>query len=132
VGSTAPLMNMVNGFFIGISSGATVILSQNFGAGNQKAVSRALHTGVALSLVLGAMITAFGVCAAPQVLRWMSTPESCFGDASIYIRICFSGAIGSTASVVEAASAWVDIRWRQKQSNKARMPVFLLIILIPP
>ena len=95
VGSTAPLMNMVNGFFIGISSGATVILSQNFGAGNQKAVSRALHTGVALSLLLGAMITAFGVCAAPQVLRWMSTPESCFGDASIYIRICFSGAIGS-------------------------------------
>lgn len=38
VGSTGPLVNMVNGFFIGISSGATVILSQYYGAGNRQGV----------------------------------------------------------------------------------------------
>lgn len=95
VGSTGPLVNMVNGFFIGISSGATVILSQFCGAENQKGISRALHTGIALSLVLGAIITVLGTAMGPMVLRWMQTPENCIADASVYIRICFAGAIGS-------------------------------------
>lgn len=95
VGSTGPLVNMVNGFFIGISSGATVILSQYYGAGNRQGVLDALHTGVALSLVLGAMITLLGVGLGPWVLGLMNMPESCLGDASAYIRIYFAGAIGS-------------------------------------
>lgn len=95
VGSTGPLVNMVNGFFIGISSGATVILSQYYGAGNRQGVLDALHTGVVLSLVLGAMITLLGVGLGPWVLGLMNMPESCLGDASAYIRIYFAGAIGS-------------------------------------
>ena len=95
VGSTGPLVNMVNGFFIGISSGATVILSQNYGAGNRQGVHDALHTGVALSLVLGAMIMVLGVGLGPWVLSLMNMPENCLADASAYIRIYFAGAIGS-------------------------------------
>lgn len=95
VGSTGPLVNMVNGFFIGISSGATVILAQYYGAGNRQGVRDALHTGVALSLVLGAMITLLGVGLGPWVLGLMNMPENCLGDASAYIRIYFAGAIGS-------------------------------------
>ena len=95
VGSTGPLVNMVNGFFIGISSGATVILSQYYGAGNRQGVHDALHTGVALSLVLGAMITLLGVGLGPWVLGRMNMPESCLEDASAYIRIYFAGAMGS-------------------------------------
>lgn len=95
VGSTGPLVNMVNGFFIGISSGATVILAQYYGAGNRQGVGDALHTGVALSLVLGAMITLLGVGLGPWVLGLMKMPENCLGDASAYIRIYFAGAIGS-------------------------------------
>ena len=95
VGATGPLVNMVNGFFIGISSGATVILSQNYGAGNRQGVSDALHTGVALSLILGALITVLGVGMGPWVMKLMNTPESCLNDASVYLRIYFAGAVGS-------------------------------------
>lgn len=95
VGATGALMNMVNGFFIGISSGATVILSQFYGAEDREGVRRAMHTGVALSLVLGGIITVVGVGMAPAVLRWMHTPDNCIGDASIYIRVIFAGAVGS-------------------------------------
>lgn len=95
VGSTAPLMNMVNGFFIGVSSGATVILSQFCGAGDRDGICRAMHTGVALSAVLGLIITGFGVSFAPVILRWMHTPETCIRDASLYVRVYFAGAIGS-------------------------------------
>ena len=95
VGATGPLVNMVNGFFIGISSGATVILSQYYGAGNRQGVHDALHTGVALSLVLGAMITVLGVGLGPWVMSLMNMPENCLADASIYLRLYFAGAIGS-------------------------------------
>lgn len=95
VGSTGALLNMVNGFFIGVSSGATVILSQQFGAGKRQGVLDCLHTGVALSLVLGAVITVLGVAAGPWVLRMMKTPENCIADASAYLRVIFAGAIGS-------------------------------------
>ena len=44
VGSTAALISLINGFFIGLSSGATVLLSQFFGANDRKGVSNALHT----------------------------------------------------------------------------------------
>ena len=95
VGATGPLVNMVIGFFIGISSGATVILSQNYGAGNRQGVQDALHTGVTLSLVLGAIITVLGVGLGPWVMSLMNMPENCMGDASVYLRIYFAGAIGS-------------------------------------
>ena len=51
VGSTGPLINLINGFFIGLSSGATVILSQAYGADDRKGVHTILHTAVALSLI---------------------------------------------------------------------------------
>ena len=95
VGATGPLVNMVNGFFIGISSGATVILSQNYGVGNRQGVQDALHTGVTLSLGLGAIITVLGVGLGPWVMSLMNMPKNCMGDASVYLRIYFAGAIGS-------------------------------------
>ena len=87
VGTTGPLVNMINGFFIGLGSGATVILSQFYGAGNRQGIRNALHTGMALSLLLGLLITVLGCGFGPWVLEKMNTPESCLPMASLYIRI---------------------------------------------
>ena len=95
VGSTSSLINLINGFFIGLSTGATVILSQYFGANDQQGVQRALHTGVGLAIVLGVLASALGVLAGPTVLKMIRTPESCLQDASVYVRIYFLGAIAS-------------------------------------
>ena len=95
VGSTSSLINLINGFFIGLSTGATVILSQYFGANDQQGVQRALHTGVGLAIVLGILASALGVLAGPTVLKMIRTPESCLQDASVYVRIYFLGAIAS-------------------------------------
>ena len=95
VGATGPLVSMVNGFFIGVSSGATVVLSQTYGAGDRKGVSDSIHTGVALSLVLGVMLTAIGICLGGRVMGWMGTPENCMADATTYLRIYFAGSIGT-------------------------------------
>lgn len=95
VGSAGPLINLINGFFIGLSSGATVILSQAYGADDRGGVHSILHTAVTLSLILGLLTTAVGVLAGPQILRLTQIPENCIEDALTYIRIYFSGAVAS-------------------------------------
>ena len=94
-GAAAPLINLLNGFFIGLSSGATVLISQFFGASDRKGVHKALHTGIAFALILGLMVTVLGTVAGPQILRLIKTPENCLADAVTYIRIYFLGAIAS-------------------------------------
>lgn len=95
VGATSPLINLVTGFFVGLSTGATVLLSQFYGAEDKKGVSAALHNGIALAIVMGAVITVLGFSAGKQILQWMHTPESCLEDGVLYAKIYFTGAISS-------------------------------------
>lgn len=95
VGSSASLINLLNGFFIGLSSGATVVLSQYYGAADRDGVSRSLHTGILLSLILGITALLMGVLLGPTVMRLIRTPENCLKDASTYVQIYFSGAVFS-------------------------------------
>lgn len=95
VGSTSAFVNLVNGFFIGLSTGATVILSQFYGANDHRGVSSALHTGISLSVILGAATSIVGIASAPYVLRLTQTPANCLEDAVLYTTIYFSGAVAS-------------------------------------
>ena len=95
VGSTGALISLLNGFFVGLSSGATVLVSQFFGADDLQGVRKALHTGVGLALVLGLIISFLGLCFGPQILKLMKTPADCLDGAVIYGRIFFSGAVAS-------------------------------------
>ena len=95
VGSTSALISLVSGFFIGLSTGATVLLSQFYGARNKKGVEQAIHTGVTLALLLGALVTVLGLALSPTILRLTQTPENCMADAVLYTRIYFSGAVAS-------------------------------------
>jgi len=95
VGSTAALISLINGFFVGLSTGATVLLSQYFGANDRPGVSRALHTGMSLSVVLGVLTLLLGLLAGPWVLEVMKTPKNCLPQAVEYVRIYFLGAVAS-------------------------------------
>ena len=95
VGATTPLINLVTGFFVGLSSGATVLVSQFYGAEDRKGVHKALHSGIALALVMGAVVLTLGITMGGTILRWMKTPESCMDNALRYARLYFTGAISS-------------------------------------
>ena len=96
VGTTGPLMNLVNGFFTGFSSGATVILAQFYGARDRDGIRKTIHTGFSLALILGGVGTVFGCFAGPAILRLIKTPEDCIAQASLYTRIYFAGIIATT------------------------------------
>lgn len=95
VGATAPLISLINGFFIGLSSGATVILSQFYGATDRDGIEKTIHTGMTLSVILGIMVTVIGCLGGPLVLKLIDTPESCIKDAQVYTQIYYAGAIAT-------------------------------------
>lgn len=94
VGTVGPVINMLIGFFMGLSSGAGVIISQYYGAGKHEEVSRAVHTSIVMTLILGVIFTALGVLIVPLALDIMNTPDDVTPQASIYLTIYFSGIIG--------------------------------------
>jgi len=95
VGASAPLVRLITGFFIGVSSGATVVLSLRYGAGDRQGIRDTIHTGMALALVGGLLATVIGVAVTPGVLRLIETPESCLNESILYTCIYFSGSVVS-------------------------------------
>lgn len=94
-GSTSQIINLIVGFFVGLASGASVIISQYFGARDDRNVSRTVHTAAALSLAGGVLITVLGIVLAPAMLRMMNTPEDVVDYSLSYIRIYFLGTVPS-------------------------------------
>ena len=92
-GPTSTLINLVVGFFVGLSSGATVIISQYYGGGDVGQMSRAVHTSAALSLAGGLLMMVLGLVFSEPALVAMGTPADIMDFALTYIRIYFGGII---------------------------------------
>ena len=94
VGSVGPIVNMLVGFFVGLSSGAGVVISQYYGAKRFEDVKRTVHTTVAMTLIMGIAFTAIGLGITPFMLRLMNTPENVMPESTAYLSIYFSGIMG--------------------------------------
>lgn len=94
-GGAAMIINIFVGFFVGISAGATVTISQFFGGGRFKEVNEAVHTAIALAVAAGLVIMVIGLIGSPRALVWMGTPEETMVDSVLYIRIFFCGMVGN-------------------------------------
>ena len=94
VGSVGPIINMLIGFFMGLSSGAGVVISQYYGAGRYEEVRKTVHTAVTMTLILAAVFTVVGNLMTPVMLRLMKTPENVLPESAAYLRIYFSGVVG--------------------------------------
>ncbi len=94
-GGTGTIINLLVGFFVGLSSGATVVISQFYGANAERDVERAVHTAIALSVAGGVVIMAAGIAVSPTLLRLMGTPEDILAPAVVYISIFFTGMVPS-------------------------------------
>jgi len=93
ISSTSSLIFLLVGLFTGIFSGAGVVISRYFGAGDTKKVQASVHTSVAFGIISGVVMTIIGTLFAPQILKLMGTPNTVFDEAIIYVRIYFLGII---------------------------------------
>ena len=94
VGTVAPITNLMIGFFSGLSSGAGVVISQNYGAGNRDRVHDTVHTAILMTLILGVIMTFAGIAFVPLAVRLANTPSEVAPQSTLYLTIYFSGLMG--------------------------------------
>lgn len=93
--SAAAIMSLFIGLFVGLSSGASVIIAHYYGEKDADGLSRSLHTAIALCLVIGAVFTALGALITEPFLRLIKTPDDIIGYSITYLMICLLGSIPS-------------------------------------
>ena len=94
VGTVGPIINMLIGIFMGLSSGAGVVISQYYGARRDQEVSDTVHTSMMMTLILAVVFTFLGIFIAPVMLHMMKTPDNVFPESLAYLRIYFGGIVG--------------------------------------
>ena len=94
VGAVGPIINVLIGLFMGLASGAGVVISQYYGAKQYDKVHKTVHTAMALTILLSVVFTALGILMAPLMLKATNMPEEVFDDAKLYLTIYFAGVSG--------------------------------------
>ncbi len=90
-GSSAQIINLLIGFFVAITSGASVVIAQVYGANRQRDVQLAAGNAIAVFSLLGVLLMLFGLIFSPAMLRLLKTPADTLEDAILYLRIYFIG-----------------------------------------
>lgn len=119
-GSSASIVSLIINFFVGLTSGSTVVVSQFFGAKEDVKVSQAVHTGIWLSVVSGLLIMGAGLPLVEWMLKMLDTPEDIFQPSALYLRIVFTGIIPSMIYNIGSSIL--------RAVGDARRPLYLLFI----
>ena len=120
VGSTGPLSNMIIAFFMGLSTGASVLIAQASGAQDRKRIQDTVHTAMLLSFIMGIALSVIGVFVSPIILELMKTPPNILPDAILYLQITFSGLTALTVYNMGAAVLM--------STGDSRTPLYFLIL----
>ncbi len=112
VGSTGSLTFLIFSICIGISIGIGIIVSQFFGAGNEKMVKKSIANGFTLALAISAVMTVVTILLSRPLLVLLNTPDAIIADATTYMQISAAGIVVITMynTVAEMLRALGDSR----------------------
>ena len=91
VGQSTSIINMLVGFFMGLATGAGVVIAQYYGAKETKRMQDAIHTSLALTFVLCIVFTVLGIFLARPILEMIDSPKEVLPLATLYLQIYFGG-----------------------------------------
>ncbi len=120
VTSTASYTYLMIGFVAGFSTGAGIIIARHIGAGHREDTEKAVHTAVAVGIILSVLLTAAGMLFTPGILRLMGTPDSVFDRSCRYLQVYFAG-----ASALVMYNMFVNIL---QASGESRFPLVCLVV----
>ena len=86
-GSTTVIVNLAVGLFVGLSSGASVIIAQYYGAKDSSSLEKTLHTAFAFSIIGSIVLGVFGYAGSRWMLQIMDTPVDVLEDSVLYLHI---------------------------------------------
>lgn len=119
-GSSSQIVNLVVGFFTGLSSGAAVTIAQFVGAQKEKTANEGLHTAYAIAAAGGTALTLIGIFTSPFMLQIMNTPADIMSDSVTYLRIYFAGILFVLVYNMGAAVL--------RATGDSRSPLYVLVI----
>ena len=96
VGTSMPILNLLLAVFVGVATGAGIVISQHYGAGDREALSRAIGNCMTLAAIASVATMVIGVAVTRPLLRLLDTPASVFDWCAEYLIIFFLGAAGFT------------------------------------
>ena len=120
VGGTGTIINLWVGFFVGLASGASVIISHFFGGDDRESLSKAVHTSIALALTGGVILMVIGLSTASFSLEIMNVGEDVMDEALTYIYVYYAGIIASMIYNVGTGIL--------RAIGDSRMPLYVLIV----
>ncbi|WP_245473362.1 MATE family efflux transporter [Bradyrhizobium zhanjiangense] len=82
-----PVMFFLFAFVMGLSTGATVLIGQAFGAGEHGRIKLVVGTTLAIGLMLSATVALAGGIFSRQLMVMLATPADILDQASAYARI---------------------------------------------
>ncbi|NLY82679.1 MAG: MATE family efflux transporter [Clostridiales bacterium] len=94
VGSAGPVMNLLMVLFVGIATGAGIMVSQYFGAKEREKLSRTIGICISLTGLASLFVMLIGPLITRPMLILLNTPESIINWSEEYLIIFFVGSIG--------------------------------------
>ena len=94
VGSASPILNLLLALFVGISTGAGIVVSQSFGARDRHGLSKAIGNCISLTFVASVVIMIVGPIITWPMLNLLDTPASIIEWCADYLNIYFLGIAG--------------------------------------
>ena len=95
VGLAGPIVNLLLALFMGISTGASILSAQYFGAKDRKTLNRCVGASLFLIIVSGVLMTVVGYFISPLLINMTTPPSAVIGEgATDYLQIYFLGIIG--------------------------------------
>ena len=94
IGSVDSIINTYIGFFVGLSAGAGVVISQYYGASDDENVHKAVHTNIAITLIMAIGTTIISLFTTDIFLRISRVPSDVWPEAETYLGIYFLGLVG--------------------------------------
>ena len=94
VGSASPILNLLLALFVGISTGAGIVVSQSFGARDREGLSRNIGNCITLTVIASVFIMVVGPLITRPMLNLLDTPASIIDWCEDYLNIFFYGILG--------------------------------------
>ena len=95
VGASGPILNLLLLLFMGISTGAGILVSQYFGAKKKEELSKTIGTCLALTLICGVFLMVVGPVLSGPLMRLLDTPADVYDKSVTYLTIIFLGMVGN-------------------------------------
>lgn len=91
IGSTDLLIAVIVNFFIGLSTGVSAVIANQFGANEYEKLKKSISTLLAVSVLLGIVFTIGSLIFMKPIINILQTPKGVYSLAIDYLKICFLG-----------------------------------------